>query len=164
MPMFLLILFGILLSGCATTQKNDHQLTQVVEDYFSVYSQRTDFERFMAFYADNAQFNDIIYGNSLKNKAEIKDFLAWGKGEFSILSGDRVLTVTKQVLGQNTAITEGYFHAFSYDGQKLGPWLFVIIQEFDATHKIIKQTDWINYTPKEHFLGGKNMNEYLSRK
>ena len=56
------------------------------------------------------------------------------------------------------------FHEFSYDGSKLGPWLFVIIQEFNSDNKIIKQTDWINYTPRDNFLGGKNMNDSLKAK
>jgi hypothetical protein len=156
------MIFAII-NGCSSTNQNNNNLVQVVEDYYSVYSQRNDFERLMTFYADNAQFEDIIYGNSFNNKIEIKNFLAWNKGEFKALSGESILTVTKQVVQQNTAITEGYFHKFSYDGQKLGPWLFVIIQEFNTNHKIIKQTDWINYTPRNNFLGGKNMNEQLRK-
>jgi ketosteroid isomerase-like protein len=158
--LFLLAMIFVFLNGCSSTNQNNN-LTQVVEDYYNVYSHRSDFERLMAFYADNAQFEDIIYGNNFKDKTEIKNFLDWNKGEFRRLSGESILTVTKQVVKQNTAITEGYFHKFSYDGQELGPWLFVIVQEFDSNHKIIKQTDWINYTPRDNFLGGKNMNEQL---
>jgi hypothetical protein len=35
----------------------------------------------MTHYADNAQFKDIIYGNNLNGKAEIRKFLDWDKGE-----------------------------------------------------------------------------------
>lgn len=164
MRSILTILIVFILSGCASTSNNHNALSEVVNDYFSVYSQRNDFERFMSFYDNNAQFEDIIYGNSLKNKKEIKSFLAWDRGEFKILSGERILTITKQVFGSETVVTQGFFHEFSYDGQLLGPWLFIIVQEFNSQNKIIKQTDWINYTPRKDFLNGKNMNNELIKK
>lgn len=172
MRIYILVLFFVILTGCANKHlsQNDSShddlarsnLAQVAQDYFNVYSQRNDFERFISFYANNAKFEDIIYGNSFDNKTEIKGFLAWDKGEFKLLSGQKALTVTTQVISENTVVTEGYFHEFTYDGQKLGPWLFVIIQEFDDNNKIIKQVDWINYTPRNNFLGGKNMNDKLT--
>jgi len=161
-PLTIFIL--LILNGCSSTYRSSNNLAEVVNDYFSVYSQRNDFERLISFYAEDAIFEDIIYGNLLKNKTGIKNFLAWDKGEFKVLSGPEILSITKQVVGENHAVTEGFFHGFSYDGQQLGPWLFVIIQEFDSSNKIIKQTDWINYTPREKFFGGKNMNKELINK
>jgi hypothetical protein len=163
MRIILNLLILLLLNGCVSTSKNNN-LPQVVNDYFDLYSKRNDFNKFMTYYADNAQFKDIIYGNSFSNKVEIRKFLDWDKGNFKILDGNRALTVTRHIFGINTAITEGFFHSFSYDGQKLGPWLFVITQEFDSNNKIIQQTDWINYTPRSNFLGGKNMNDELENK
>ncbi|WP_440873657.1 nuclear transport factor 2 family protein [Thalassotalea sp. PLHSN55] len=163
MRIIISLLIVLLLNGCATTGKSN-SLAQVVKDYYEVYSKREDFNKFMAYYADNAKFQDIIYGNSYNNKAEIRSFLDWGKGDFKVLNGTRTLTVTRHVFGKNTVITEGFFHAFSYDGQKLGPWLFIITQKFDSKNKIIEQTDWINYTPRNNFLGGKNMNDALLKK
>lgn len=164
MRIFLTVFIIFILTGCSSTYPNSRDLTGVVKDYFTVYSQRNDLEGLMSFYANDAKLHDIIYGNSFKNKAEIRQFLAWDKGEFKVLSGHEVLTVTKQTVEGNTAVTTGFFHEFSYDGAQLGPWLFVIIQEFDSNNKIIKQTDWINYTPRENFLGGKNMNKALISK
>ncbi|KGJ93671.1 hypothetical protein ND2E_2164 [Colwellia psychrerythraea] len=163
MRIILSLFIIFILNACASTHENN-QLPQVVKEYFDTYSQRDNFKKFMSYYADNAQFKDIIYGNSLQGKDEIKEFLNWDKGEFETLMGTKALTVTKHTYGKNTVITEGYFHTFSYYGQKLGPWLFVITLEFDSENKIIKQTDWINYTPRANFLGGKNMNEVLERK
>ena len=157
------LLLTILLSSCVVTNsaKSHVSVAMTVEEYFSVYSKRNDFERFISFYAENATFEDIVYGNTFKNKIQIKEFLNWNKGKFELPNGTRALTVTKQVIDNNIAVTEGYFHQFSYNGQKLGPWLFVIIQEFNENNKIISQTDWINYTPRKNFLGGKNMNDTI---
>lgn len=115
----------------------------------------------MSFYSEKAQLNDIIYGHYAKNKLEIANFLNWDRGQFMLERGNNILTVTGQVTEQHTVITRGYFHPFNYNGKAMGPWLFVIILQFDADNKIIKQTDWINYTPRKDFLGGPDMNQQL---
>ena len=163
MRIILSLLFVLLLSGCVSTSKVD-RLPQVVSDYFDVYSKRDDFNAFMSYYAENAQFRDIVYGNSFNGREEIRNFLNWDRGEFETLNGARVLTVKRHNFGKNTVITEGFFHAFVYDGKKLGPWLFIIVQEFDSDNKITRQTDWINYTPRANFLGGENMNDEIIEK
>ncbi|WP_342777398.1 nuclear transport factor 2 family protein [Litorilituus lipolyticus] len=132
-----------------------------MNSYFKIYQQRSDFKSFMSFYHEQAQFEDIVYGNHLKHKTDIKAFLNWQRGEFSLLNSDRLFTINHQTIDEQTVTTQGYFHQFSYDGQVLGPWLFVMVHEFDSQHKIIKQTDWINYTPRENYLGGVNMNKVL---
>ena len=147
--------------GCAFQSQSDIDFGQLAQEYFEVHAQRSDFQRFMAFYAPNAQLQDIVYGNDLSNKTEIHHFLNWNKGEFQLLSGSHILTISQQIQQANIVVTQGYFHAFTYDGDTFGPWLFTIILEFDESGKIIKQTDWINYTPKEMFLGGQNMNNRI---
>lgn len=134
----LTILIILLLSSCTSTTNNSNDLAELVHDYFSVYSTRADFQRLISFYDNNAQFEDIIYGKSLGNKEEIKGFLDWDRGEFKILSVSRALKATKQTVKNKAVVTQGFFHEFSYDGQVLGPQLFVIIQEFNAQKKIIK--------------------------
>ncbi|TDF37639.1 nuclear transport factor 2 family protein [Alteromonadaceae bacterium M269] len=150
-----------LVNACAAQNQSRHLIADIAKDYFEVYAKRQDFKRFMSFYDDNAQFNDIIYGNHLSGKHEIAEFLNWNKGHFKLLSGNEILTVTSQTVEDNSVVTEGYFHQFSYDKQNLGPWLFIIKLEFNDQGKVVKQTDWINYTPREHFLGGQNMNNKL---
>ena len=131
-------------------------------EYFSAYSERRDFDRFMSFYADNATLEDMVYGSELAGKAAIRDFFNWPEGSFRLTRGDRVLVVQKQVVEGNTVVTEGYFNAFEYQGQPLGPWRFVIWLEFDKQGKISRQVDWINYTPKEQFTGGADLNRKLA--
>lgn len=160
MRIILSLIVVALLTGCASLMKN-HGLAQVVQAYFDTYAKRESFNEFMTFYDDGVQFEDIIYGNHFETKAEVKQFLDWNRGEFKALSGRRILTITKQVIEGNSVITQGFFHEFSYDGQKLGPWLFIIAHEFNSLGKIVKQTDWINYTPRKGFLGGNNMNKAL---
>ncbi|WP_372770158.1 nuclear transport factor 2 family protein [Pseudoalteromonas sp.] len=158
-------LIGFLLSGCAaSTMHKQTRLQETVADYYDTYSKRTDFQNFMAFYDENAQLNDIIYGNSLNNKKDITAFFAWDNGQFEVLEGKPVLTISKQVIDGNTVITEGHFNQFKYNQQVLGPWLFIMVHQFNDKNKIIKQTDWINYTPRNQFLGGKSMNQRLLEK
>ena len=134
----LILVSTFLLHACSVTDNKKHLLQNVVDEYQPVYSERTDFERFMALYDDQAQLE--------------------------VLAGKPVLTISKHVIDGRNVITEGYFNQFKYKGQVLGPWLFVIVHQFNDKNKIIKQTDWINYTPRKQFLGGKNMNQGLHEK
>jgi len=165
---FLFLLIVVLgLTGCtAKSLFNDEssKLESVVQSYFSTYKQRKDFQKFMSFYAQEAELMDVIYGIHQKGKSEVRRFLDWHQGEFELLAGSEILTITGQVISENQVVTEGYFHKFRYNGKEMGPWLFVMTQEFNKELKIVKQTDWINYTPRESFLGGQNMNESIFQK
>jgi len=153
------------LTGSQTTKNtpiiSTSLLEQVVTEYFNVYQHRTDFEKFLTFYHEDAVLEDVVYGNLVKSKKEIKTFLNWQDPNFSLIDKNNALVVQKQVIQGNTVVTEGYFTEFNYYGKKLGPWRFIILLEFNDELKIIRQVDWINYTPREQYLGGKNMNELL---
>lgn len=146
----------------AKVEKQTTRLENTVARYFDTYAERKDFSHFMSFYSGEATFEDVIYGNVFSNKKDISEFLDWNKGKFELVSGERIFTIKHQVINHNSAVTSGFFHSFRFDGHTMGPWLFVMVHEFDDEMKIVKQTDWINYTPREHFLGGKNLNELIT--
>jgi hypothetical protein len=73
-------------------------------------------------------------------------------------SGPPALEVTALTAQGSRVVAQGYFKPFSYDGKFFGPWRFVIILEFNDDGKIVREIDWINYTPRENFLGGKDIN------
>lgn len=160
----LLIAMLFLLTACASSNNeidDKIDLAKISQQYFSVYAQRKDFEKLMAFYADNAQLEDMIYGHFAKSKADIRLFLNWSNGEFSLVDNGAALVVTKQVISNDTVVTEGYFTPFNYNGKKLGPWRFIIWLEFDRQGKVVRHVDWINYTPKADFIGGENRNSVI---
>ncbi len=159
----LLIGIGVLaLLGCSSLNDSSKVTSLTMQSYFETYRQRSDFNGFMDFYADDVVVQDIVYGNELAGKSEVKAFFDWNRGQFELLDGKDILTITRQTLEAQTVVTEGYFHRFRFNDQTLGPWRFVMIHELDDDSKIIKQVDWINYTPRENFLGGLDMNKGLS--
>lgn len=161
----------ILLTGCqhsvnqpventnenASTQPTDIQIHKTVEQFFKTYSQRQDFDSFLAFYSESIVLEDLVYGERVHGKEALRGFYRWDSGEVKLIDGE-ALKVTKQLVSSNQAVTRGVFLPFYFHGKKMGPWRFVIWQEFDENGHIIKQFDWINYTPKETFIGGENLN------
>jgi ketosteroid isomerase-like protein len=145
--------FAIHLSACCVVQTPMHSdavsTAERAKAYFSVYAARQDFHRFMTFYADNAQLHDVIYGYSAHGKSDIAAFFAWDRGDFSTVASGPILQVTRQVVSGDQVITTGQFNQFHYNGQKLGPWEFVIWQQYSADGLILQQQDWINYSPKK---------------
>lgn len=131
----------------------DSDLSQTVSEYYQVYSERKDFNQFMAFYAEDATLNDVVFGFKAANKTELRNFFDWSRGEFKLKEHGPILIVKEQVISGSTVITSGHFVPFVYNGNELGPWEFVIWHEFNEQGKIQSQQDWINYGPKKFLFG-----------
>lgn len=146
----------LLLGGCAASRESRAQ--SVARDYFDVYAERMDFEKLMSFFADNAELVDMVYGHRADGAAEIAAFLDWSRGSFRVVDGKQALVVDRQVAQGNQVVTHGVFRTFEFNGETLGPWAFTIWLTFSPEGKILREEDWINYTPRENYLGGVNMN------
>lgn len=145
----------LLFSACGwNPAQSSVSIEETARTYFEVYAQRSDFERFMNFYASDAVVRDIIYGNEVAGKDDIRKFFDWERGGFKVVTPGPILEVETQVVSGRTVITRGAFKQFEYDGNRMGPWKFLIWQRFDDTGQVIYQEDWINYTPKKILIGG----------
>ncbi len=131
---------------------------EIAERFFAVYAQRQDFDALMAFYAEEAQLEDLIYGHFAQDKTAIRAFLNWEDDKFSLANGPPALEVTALTSDGSRVVAQGYFKPFKYGDNLFGPWRFVIILEFNDEGQIVREIDWINYTPREKFLGGKDIN------
>lgn len=159
--MFRFITFALILVSLSACQIKPTQptLSDKVEQYFTIYSQRTDFDAFLGFYSEDAVLEDLVYGNQVRGKAALRAFFRWESDPVKF-EGGRSLVISEQVVRGNQVVTKGHFTEFEYQGQTMGPWRFVIWHEFNALGQIIRQEDWINYTPRESFLGGENLNKF----
>ncbi|MBQ4861227.1 nuclear transport factor 2 family protein [Pseudoalteromonas sp. MMG013] len=148
-----------LLSACAS-RPNTSALSVIVEDYIQVYGERTDFVRFIDFYATDAIFEDMVYGHTASNRKAIANFFDWTANKVAVLDNKAVLVVTDKLIDVHSkhVILSGYFNRFRYQGNELGPWRFLIKLQFGSDGKILYQQDWINYTPKSQFMTGVNLN------
>ena len=163
MRRILLVLVIVLtVSGCAVVVKSgpSNKSADIAESFFDVYAKRQDIDTLMTFYADNIVLRDMVYGDEVKGKDAVKGFLRWGDTSVELMQSQS-LVVTEQVANGAHVITRGYFLPFKYHGQDLGPWHFVIWQTFNAQGLITHQTDWINYTPKEQFVDGMDLNQNI---
>lgn len=147
------------LAACRSTSSTS-AIQHSVSQYFDIYSNRADFDAFMSFYAEDAQLQDLVYGNHIRGKEALREFFRWDADPIRF-EGSSSLVISEQVIQGNQVVTRGHFVEFDYLQQKMGPWRFVIWQEFNERGKIIRQEDWINYTPKESFSGGQNLNNLI---
>ncbi|MBY6095776.1 nuclear transport factor 2 family protein [Ferrimonas balearica] len=133
------------------------------DDFFAVYAERKDFEALMAFYAEDAVLEDMVYGHIAEGREAIRRTLDWSRGEFRVLDGGPALTLTETVEDGSVVVVNGYFRPFEFGGDALGPWRFTIWLEFNDSGAIQRQTDWINYTPRQRYLGGENRNDAVDQ-
>lgn len=154
-------LLPLLLIGGCNSGRQSRATETVATAYFQTYAERRDFDKFMAFYADDAVLEDIVYGHIAGNKKEISEFFDWNRGDVKLLKPSVSLVVEQQAVDGNEVVTAGYFTPFLFNGDSLGPWRFVIWQNYNNEGKIRRQSDWINYTPRSMLEGSTNLNDHM---
>lgn len=159
---YFLIVLSVFLVGNVSADKDVSTLQSIGERYFSIYSKRDNVDELMVLYAENAELKDLVYGNHVVGKDNIKKFFNWGGKNFKLVNKSEFIKIDNQYYDNNTIITEGYFYPFHYYGESLGPWYFLTVLKLDANQKIVEHIDWINYTPKEKFTDGKNLNQLIN--
>lgn len=131
------------------------EIKGVVDAYYSVYMERTNFESFLSFYDDQALLEDIVSGERIVGKKNLTNFFNWDhKG---LKKNERnSLVIYDQVIDENKVVTRGYFTPFLWKESKFDAMHFVTLLYFNDSGKISKQIDWINYP--------NNLLDYSSRK
>ncbi|CAM4042298.1 nuclear transport factor 2 family protein [Pseudoalteromonas byunsanensis] len=155
-----LFIFSILFLNACAVHTSEPSLEQIVNRYLEVFKKRTDFDKFLSFYDENAQLEDMVYGHYAAGRAEIEKFYAWPQSRVTVLDNKPLFTIEQKVIDkqQRVAIVSGQFHRFEYGGENLGPWRFLIKLQFGEQGLITYQQDWINYTPKAMVNNGENLN------
>ena len=128
----------------APEETSTNATRQRAEAFFRIYAERSDFEAFLDFYAEDAVVEDIVNGDLIEGRDAIRAFFDWDSGRV-VKTRDVALVLRSLVFEGQHAVATGHFTEFLYDGQPLGPWRFVIALEFDAGGKIRRQEDFINY-------------------
>ena len=121
------------------------QLKQTVEAYFNTYAERTDFDKFMSFYAENAMLDDVVFGSKSEGKDSIRNYLNWDSGDVVFDTTKSFVDIDKIAIGQNTASVEGHFAPFTYQGKEYDSWRFTTWLTFNKDNKISLHVDYINY-------------------
>lgn len=157
----------LFISACQTTDnksakssadKNKVNTKEVISQYMTAYALHEDFDYFMSFYAENAQVEDVIRGKKVKGKKQIRELFNWQDPKLSLGNSVSAVVVESIQVFENTAVVNGFFMPFVYDGLKFGPWKMTMQLTLNENGKIIQQTDWINYTPKVLFTNDPDSN------
>lgn len=158
---FLLLgIFMIQLFAC--TQKGKSlDVKSIAEQYYKVYQKKTDFERFMHFYADQVVLEDVVNGDKIFGKKALSNFFNWNHPALS-QNDSAALIVESQVVEGNRVATKGYFTSFQWQKDTIEAMYFMTLLEFNDTGKITKQIDWINYPSNlVDYNNRKNANEWI---
>ena len=153
------LLFGLLFNACSIDK--DSAIERIVDDYYKIYNKRQDIDKFIGFYDNDILLEDIINGDRIEGKSDLKIFLNWGNLNFKILESNS-LKITEKIIKGNKAVVKGYFTKFQWGQIEFGPMHFTTILTFNDSNKIIKQVDWINYpTGLVNYDERKNSNEWI---
>lgn len=147
-PALLWGLVSFVLTACPpkvpTLDTTTRDTRERAEAFFQVYAERSDFEAFLDFYAEDAVVEDIVNGDLIAGRDAIRTFFDWSNPRV-VQTRDQALVLSSLAVEGRSAVARGHFTEFLYDGKPLGPWRFVIVLELGAAGKIRRQEDFINY-------------------
>lgn len=154
-----LVLLGLLLSSCSF--EKDSTIERIVDDYYKTYNKRQNIEKFIEFYDGDILFEDIINGDKIHGKTELRNFLDWGNTNFRTLKSNSLI-ITERIIDENKAVIKGYFTEFQWGEREFESMHFTTILIFNESDKIIKQVDWVNY-PADlvNYNKRKNSNDWI---
>lgn len=156
---FILLIFGLFFNACSIDKEST--IERIVEDYYKIYNKRQDIDKFIGFYDNDILLEDIINGDRIEGKSDLRNFLNWGNPDFKTLEGIS-LRITEKIITENKAVVKGYFTKFQWGENEFEPMHFTTILTFNKSNKIIKQVDWINYpTSLINYDEKKNSNEWI---
>ncbi len=136
-------------------------MRNTVNDYYKVYQERSDFEKFLSFYDDDIAFEDIILGEKVRGKSDFTNFFDWSNPSFA-KTDSLALLITDQVIDKNQVVTKGYFTPFIWGDSLFEAMHFTTLLTFNQKGKIQKQVDWINYPNNlVDYHKRKNANDWL---
>lgn len=141
MRTLLLIILSIYLVKCQQTKSQIHKK---VDEYIQLYQERSDFNAFLALYANDLVLEDMVGGYRVEGRESFAEFFNWPDERFEKIS-DETIQVKNVIVEGNRASIEGYFTPFGWNGNEVEAMQFVTILYFNDEGKIIRHIDWINY-------------------
>ena len=159
--LFLIFLISFFLS-CSSSKKNN-ELTQITFEYYNTYQKNKNLEKFIDFYAEEIELEDIINGDKIKGKENLKNFLDWNNPNLS-RNDSLALIIEDQIIDGNKVVTKGFFTPFKWGELQVEAMHFTTILFFNESKKIIKQVDWINYPSSlVDYKNRKNSNNWIPK-
>ena len=157
-PFVLCILIGLNFCSCS---EEESSIDKIVEDYYKTFNKRQDFNKFLSFYDEKIILEDIINGDRVIGKKELRDFFDWNNPNFKSLDSNSLI-IENIIIDKNTSVVKGYFSRFQWGHSEFESMHFTTILTFNESKKIVKQVDWINYpTTLVNYNERKNSNEWI---
>ena len=152
-----------LLFFVACSVKNENQVEPILDDFIETYNSREDIERFLSFYDDHFVLEDIINGDRVKGKEELRNFLDWDNPDIIILDSNYVI-IKEKIIDEKMVVIKGHYSGFKWRDRDFEAMHFTTILTFNESNKITKQVDWINYPASlVNYEERKNSNEWIER-
>lgn len=142
----LIVICSMTLLSCSIEEEPSSEKS--AELFFEKFKARTDWEGFKDLYADNLEFEDVVYGLKY-GKEEFFNFYNWPDTAFHKHPNyPNNLVLEDLAITDSSAVGRGYFNPFYYQGQLMAVenrWRFTIWLYFDKAGKIKRHIDYIDY-------------------
>lgn len=127
-------------------KKEDATIKDLAADFFDTYNERRHFEKFLSFYSDDIILEDMINGDRIIGKVELRKFFNWDTPNFKPLDSlNRYIIIENLSITENQITAKGYFPPFQWFDSTYQAIQYTTLLFLNNEKKIIRQVDWINY-------------------
>ena len=130
----LVFCFIVLIFLSCSTNSGRPQISKIVDEYYSVYKERDDFQKFLNFYDEEVILEDIISGDKIVRKKSLSNFFDWENPSF-IKIDTATLVISDQIIQDTKVVTKGYFTKFKWNETTFEAMHFTTILIFNESGK-----------------------------
>lgn len=142
-----ILLIAIVCSFFSCTKES--KTKEIGERFFTTFSQRTEVDKMLSFYAQKFDYENIGFESETDNpKFLYEEFYGW-KDPAIKYNGKESVKIDEIVTSDSSIIARGTTLPYTYNGKEVKGTRFVIWLELDKDLKIRKQTDWFDYPMEE---------------
>lgn len=142
--LFALLTVSLLLS-CGKESKTQ----QIGENFFETYSQRSEMDKMLSFYADKFEYKNVAFESEANDpKFLYEEFYGWKDPKFKFES-KQTIQIEEIISNDSSIVARGKTTPYTYNGIKVKGNDFVIWLDLDKNYKIKRQTDWFDYPMNE---------------
>jgi len=144
---FLYVLTFLLLAvGCTSFEQKKNE--KISKEFYETYAERKDINKFMDFYASDAQLIDAVPQMITTGKENIKTLFDWSDPNYKKHPDfPKSLKINEILANDSVAAISGEYNPYYYNDKLIKKMPFCTWLYFNKEGKIKKQVEWDQYPP-----------------
>ncbi|MDR3272237.1 MAG: ester cyclase [Flavobacteriaceae bacterium] len=144
----LLILSFLFLTSCTSFEQKKNEKT--TKEFYETFAERKDLDKFLDFYALNAELIDAVPQTVTQGRENIKILFDWSDPNYKTHPEFPKSIEINEILANDSIVAvNGEYNPYYYNGKLIEKMSFCTWLYFNKEGKITKQVEWAQYPPDD---------------